>query len=187
MGWYDMMHGLRDRSWNSGEGRLGIASSFLFNTNTNYPEGDQKPDVAGTLFSIPSKWLVVVPFIWFLWLLAYVSGAFPYLGSYSYSRSGGAVGQSGGGLRHMLLFKGQTGFMEYEVDSASNDQGTVYFNISPFPGHLRGVRDAKHVRGKLAGVLEFRVPRTGVYTFDDGIGPEAGRENLSYSVVWGAR
>lgn len=161
-----------------------MAGQLLFGAPPNDDENDEGRAIAsGTLLSV-SGWVLVAALG--LWLMAYVSGAFPYLGTYEYSRQGRVVTNTALGPGHMLLFKGQEAFMDYEIDSAASDRGEVYLDIQPWPA-AKLTPAMRRISGKNRGTLTITVPETGVYRFHHANGPSAYRENLTYSVTWGAR
>jgi len=123
-----------------------------------------------------------------LWVFAYVSGLYPYLGvAGDNNRSGPGFSSSAGkydfGLGTMLLFKGQTAFIEYDATSA---EGEVTLDVKP-AGTL-GFSDKRiRVKGKAVGTLEVPIESTGIYNFRHE--PALGRAygHTQYSVRWGAR
>jgi hypothetical protein len=162
-----------------------VAGQILFGAPPNdedYDEGNAT--ASGTLLSV-SGWVLVA--VLGLWLMAYVSGAFPYLGTYEYSRQGMVVTNTALGSRNMLLFKGQEAFIDYEIDSTANDRGEVYLDIQPWPA-AKWTPAMRRISGKNKGTLTITVPETGVYRFHHHAnGPFPYGENLTYSVTWGAR
>jgi hypothetical protein len=139
------------------------------------------PERRGTLFTF-SIWLIIAPLT--VWLLAYISGLFPYLGWYQYSRDGMLVSYIPSGPRTMILFKGQEAFINYEVDSKSGPNGEVTIDIRPWPA-LEASPAQHRVSGKTSGTVKVTIPETGVYRFHHGAGNL--RESLTYSVTWGAK
>jgi len=123
-----------------------------------------------------------------LWLFAYISGLYPYLGTGGDdNRSAPGVSTSLGkfdfGLRTMLLFEGQTAFIEYESESP---EGEITLDVKPIA--TLGYSDAmQRVRGQASGTAEFPIAKTGLYTFrhEPALGRTYGRTD--YSVSWGAR
>jgi hypothetical protein len=161
-----------------------MAGQLLFGARPNDDENSQGRTIAsGTLLNL-SGWVFVAALG--LWLMAYISGAFPYLGSYKYSRQGTVVTNTALGPHHMLLFKGQEAFIDYEIDSAASDRGEVFLDIQPWPA-ANWTPAMKRISGKNKGTLTITVPETGIYRFHHANGPSAYRENLTYSVTWGAR
>lgn len=123
-----------------------------------------------------------------LWVFAYGSGLFPYLGSgeredHHAPPFQGKPGHSMGfGTNTMLLFAGQTAFYEYESTSAESD---ITFDVKPLS--VLGYSPAmKRVKGVAKGRLEFPIAETGLYNFR--FGPALGRPygTTAYSVSWGA-
>jgi hypothetical protein len=146
-------------------------------------DGGIGPERRGTLIRF-SAWFVIVPLM--LWLLAYISGLFPYLGYYNYSRDGMLVSYAPTGLRNMVLFKGQEAFIHYDVDSKPGFDGTVYVDIRPWPA-LDGTPAMRTISGTQTGTVKVTIPETGLYRFYHGTGPMAYREDMTYSVTWGAK
>jgi hypothetical protein len=139
--------------------------------------------VSGTLLRVSSSVLIAALG---LWLMGYISGAFPYLGTYEYTRQNMMVSITSIGPGNMLLFKGQEAFIDYEIDSADGFRGEVYLDIQPWL--IKNYTPAmRKISGKNKGTLTITVPETGVYRFHLANGPLAHRENLTYSATWGAR
>ncbi|MCL9981871.1 MAG: hypothetical protein NBV60_01820 [Erythrobacter sp.] len=161
------------------------AAGLLFGPapNGEDDEGGIGPEYRGTLIRF-SIWIVIVPLV--AWLLAYISGLFPYLGYYHYSRDGMAATYIPAGPRTMVLFEGQKAFIDYEVDSKKGFDGTVFIDIRPWPA-LDHTPEMHTISGKTSGRLEVTIPKTGLYRFYHGAGPMAYREDMSYSVTWGAK
>jgi hypothetical protein len=124
-------------------------------------DGGIGPERRGTLITF-SAWFVIVPLV--LWLLAYISGLFPYLGYYNYSRDGMLVSYLPTGMNNMVLFKGQEAFITYDVDSKPGFDGTVYVDIRPWPA-LDSTPAMQTVSGKQSGTVKVSIPETGLYRF----------------------
>ena len=122
------------------------------------------------------------------WLFVYISGIFPYLGSAERSERLGmgisAKSDSGGfGMSRMLLFAGQTAFIDYNVKSDTG--GEVWIDIKPLT--TLGYSDnVQKIRGNASGRYEFVVPSTGVYEFDHEFSLNGTGGATHYSVSWGA-
>ena len=161
-----------------------MAGQMLFGAPPNDAGNDHgRAKIGGTLLSISGSVLAAALG---LWLIAYISGAFPYLGTYEYSRQGKVVTNTELGAGHMLLFKGQEAFIDYEIDSPSGDRGEVYLDIQPWPT-TNWTPAMRTISGKNDGILTITVPETGIYRFHFANGPSAYREDMTYSVTWGAR
>ena len=123
-----------------------------------------------------------------LWIFAYGSGLYPYLGAgHDDNRSSPGTSTSMGaysfGLGTMLLFEGQTAFFEYNSTSVESD---VTLDVKPLT--VLGYSDRmQRVRGLAKGTVEFPITQTGLYHFDHE--PALGRRygQTRYSVSWGAR
>lgn len=179
MRWSDMFHHRQS-------GPSDWATGLLFGPAPHGEDDDGNSiglERRGTVVTF-SIWIVVVPLV--VWLLAYISGAFPYLGTYHYGRQGMAATYIPTGLRNMILFEGQEAFIHYEVDSKSGFDGTVYIDIRPWPA-LTHTPAMHTVSGKAAGTVKVTIPKTGLYRFYHGTGPMAYREDMTYSVTWGAK
>ncbi len=190
MGWFEIADSMMDdgmdvESRRRGESRQSMAFiDMLAGPQPNHDGYNDRDYGRGrTLFTISMKWIAGA---FVLWLLAYISAAFPYLGTYGYERDGIVQNMGGFGARHMVLFKGQTAFIDYEVDSKPGFAGNVFIDIAPWPG-INFSPNMRRVSGKQKGTLSVVVPKTGVYTFYHSIGPMAYRQDMEYSVTWGAR
>lgn len=123
-----------------------------------------------------------------IWLFAYVSGLYPYLGSAATDNRSSfgqttSFSESGFGVETMLLFAGQTAFFEYESTSAESD---ITLDVKPMM--TLGYSPAmQRIRGVAKGTAEFPVATTGLYNFrhEPALGRRYGR--TAYSVSWGAR
>jgi hypothetical protein len=122
-----------------------------------------------------------------LWLLGFVTGLVPWLGYREYDYRSGSLDvseKSGFGTSAMLLFKGQTAYIDYQVDG---DPGrAIYLDVSPWPGIKFSDRMRRATIGE-AGRAEFPVGETGVYHFKATPTPDSYRETLRYRVSWGAK
>lgn len=123
-----------------------------------------------------------------LWVFAYGSGLFPYLGSSELEDHHAPLFQGkpgysmGFGTNTMLLFEGQTAFYEYKSTSA---EGEITFDVKPL-SVLGYSPEMKRVKGVAEGRFEFPIAKTGLYQFRHG--PALGRRygTTAYSVSWGA-
>ena len=160
-----------------------IVGGLLFGPSPNGEDDDGATGAErrGTLFTF-SIWIVIVPVV--LWLLAYISALFPYLGYYHYGREGMVVSYIPTGLRNMILFKGQEAFLHYDVDSKPGFNGEVTFDIRPWPA-IGATPAMQRVSGKKSGTVKVTIPQTGIYRFHHAAGNR--RESLSYTVTWGAK
>jgi hypothetical protein len=132
-----------------------------------------------------------------LWAAGYLSGAWPWLGHASMSRSSFSIGpvgiagedSTGGstGLQDFLYLKGQEIVIEYDADIRT---GSLSFHVfQPFDGVL-GDGVMHYVTKSGAGAWTWRVPKTGIYTIliAPSVVRGAGRGyDMSYSAWWGAR
>lgn len=145
------------------------------------PDGSPAKPASMPLMSFGVK-LTLAFFI--VWLLAYISAAFPYLGTYSYSNKDSSwTSTESFGLRSMILFEGQTAFIDYDLKAKKGPFAQAYVDIAPWPG-LKGSSRQLHLNGNNNGTLSFIVPKTGVYTYRTRISLG---EVVSYSSTWGAR
>jgi len=158
-------------------------SGLLFGPAPNGEDDDGSIGLErrGTLFTF-SLWIVIVPLV--VWLLAYISALFPYLGYYHYGRQGMLVSYVPTGLRNMILFEGQEAFINYDVDSTPGSNGDVTFDIRPWPA-IHPTPAMQRVNGKTSGTVKVTIPKTGFYRFHHAAGTR--RESLSYTVTWGAK
>ena len=185
MDWFKIMDSMRDDRWESRSGRLDIAADVLAGPQPNHIEGTVHNAGHGgwTMAHIGLKWIMGA---FVLWLFAYISTLFPYLGTYDYKKEGMVQTAGGFGAQHMILFKGQTAFIDYTVNSTPGFDGNVLIDIAPWPG-INFSPDMRKVSGRAKGRIEIVIPKTGFYTFRHRIGPMAYRQDLAYSVTWGAR
>lgn len=137
---------------------------------------------------LTAKALYTLAAVLALWVLAYGSGLFPYLGSgeledYHAPPFRGEPGYNMGfGTSTMLLFEGQTAFYEYQSTSPQSD---ITFDVKPLS--VLGYSPAmKRVKGVASGRIEFPIAKTGLYNFRHG--PAMGRPYglTAYSASWGA-
>jgi hypothetical protein len=132
-----------------------------------------------------------------VWAAVYFSGAWPWLGYASMSKSTvsigpiGIVGEDstgdGYGLTDFIYLKGQEIVIEYDAEIRA---GSLSFHVfQPFDGRL-GDGVMHYVTESGAGTWTWRVPATGIYTVLIGasVARGAGRGyDISYSAWWGAR
>ncbi|MDJ0643602.1 MAG: hypothetical protein QNJ15_12365 [Erythrobacter sp.] len=123
-----------------------------------------------------------------LWMFLYVSTLFPYLGTASKGETKFPLGSVDAsmptiGTERMLLFKGQTAFIDYNVNSS--DGGGVHFDVKPVMQF--GFSDQTQViRGNQSGRIEFEVKETGFYRFYHRFSLNGLSGSTSYSASWGA-
>ena len=149
--------------------------------------------LAGGRLPLPS-WLFY-PFtaVAALWVFAYVSGLFPYLGHSSgthettfggFGRTGVNIGSAKPWQGHVVpMIKGQTVFVDYDVKIDSG-----YATLSITQGYI-SLRQLKHIelRGTTQGRLSVEADATGFYRIqmrplaDDVKTPS----KLTYSFSWG--
>jgi hypothetical protein len=123
-----------------------------------------------------------------LWVFAYGSGLFPYLGSgeledHHAPPFKGAPGYNMGfGTSTMLLFRGQTAFYEYD---STSPQGEITFDVKPIT--VLGYSERmERVKGVAKGRIEFPITATGLYKFEHGPALARPYGTTAYSVSWGA-
>ena len=123
-----------------------------------------------------------------LWLFAYISGLYPYLGTARDDTSSApgvstSLGKFGVGVSTMLLFEGQTAFFEYESTSPESE---ITLDVKPVTtlGYSKAMR---RIRGEAGGTVEFPIAKTGFYRFlhEPALVRRYGRTR--YTVSWGAR
>jgi hypothetical protein len=131
-----------------------------------------------------------------LWILAYATGAFPWLGyAWLNDKSMGAgpitvIGRTSYGtsfgIDDFLFFEGQEIVIDYDADIRA---GSLYFYVfQPFDGTL-GDGVSHYVARSGAGTWTKRIPKTAIYTIviEPTVASGAGRGwDMSYSVRWGA-
>ncbi len=133
-----------------------------------------------------------------IWFGGFATGFFPWLGYRSFAfhaleaRSGapfdlssplGTETETNFGSSAMLLFAGQTAYIDYEVGGDPGEK--IYLDIAPWPA----IKFSKHMRYAEAGQSgRFEVPivRTGVYEFRAEVSAGSYRQTLNFVVSWGA-
>ncbi len=184
MDWYKAIDSMQDRGMETASGRQSFLTGMLAGPHPN-TDGPSANETVGRfrLFAIGGKSVLAVVAIW---LFCYISTIFPYLGTYHYSFVDGVRDEYSVGTRNMLLFKGQTAFIEFETDGADGYEGTVYIDIMPWPGTTKSP-NMLALNGEKNGILSVPVETTGIYVFHNRVGSMAYRENLEYRVTWGAK
>lgn len=119
----------------------------------------------------------------------YAIGLFQTLGyeKHSITFSGFASGTSSGGgfgLKTMLFFKGQTAFVDYDVEIR---EGAFRLVIDKYLGGMDSPRHTEEITASGSGEATFLIPETGVYAFRFNGSPRGNGYDLTYSVRWGAR
>jgi hypothetical protein len=123
-----------------------------------------------------------------LWIFSYISGLYPYLGtggddSRSAPGTSTSIGKYDFGLGTMLLFKGQTGFIEYD---STSPEGEITLDVKPLA--TLGYSDAMlRVKGEASGTFEVPIESTGFYSFEHEPALGGGYGRTAYTVRWGAR
>ena len=101
--------------------------------------------------------------------------------------SGFASGTSSGGgfgLKHMLFFKGQTFFADYDAEIR---EGTLRVGILKTLGGQGSPHFVDVVSSSGKGETTYPIPETGIYTVFFNGSPSGRGYDLSYTVRWGAR
>jgi len=146
---------------------------------------DTDPKTGTTLIKFRARWLLV-PII--LWLLAYISAAFPYIGTYAYNKGHGEITYAlqTPSPRVMPLFKGQVAFIDYKLDSNPNKESRVYLDIKPWPGFAPS-KNRLVITGKTEGRLAVPITETDLYQFTFSSASSTKNAEIYYSATWGAR
>ncbi len=122
-----------------------------------------------------------------LWILAYGSGLFPYLGwGRAQNQTEFAVSVDVAsfnlGVPYMLLFEGQTAFYEY---SSHSEESRITFDVKPVM--TIGYSDqVQRVSGEGSGRVEIPITSTGLYRFKHEPAMARGHVYTHYHAVWGA-
>lgn len=128
-----------------------------------------------------------------LWVIAYFSGAYPYLGYKSkHEQSGMGIGQSSGtalGPGTFYFFRGQTIFVNYEAEITS---GSLWIYVKPYGFGEKRWQGAlnRHIVTSSSGRLTYAVPKSGLYVISvkPSVTAGAGRGyDMRYSASWGAQ
>jgi hypothetical protein len=184
MDWFKIMDGMAEHPGGRQSDGPPFRSSAYSVPSHNWEGPTENRSVGkSTLFRIGGKFVLAA---FGIWLFCYVSTLFPYLGRYHYSYFDGVREDYNVGMQHMLLFEGQTAFIEYETKSADGPSGSIYVDIVPLLGPMPSAH-LKTLNGEQTGVLEVPITKTGVYSFQSRFNSLAYRENLNYTVTWGAR
>ncbi|MGB5723655.1 MAG: hypothetical protein WBM39_04510 [Parasphingorhabdus sp.] len=123
------------------------------------------------------------------WIFVYISGLFPYLGFEQRSEQyfpGGKTSLNGipaFGTKTMLLFAGQTAFIDYDIETSG--QGGIYLDVKPFY-HLGFSGNEQKLNGSQNGRVEFPIEQTGIYQFRSATGYFGTDHRISYKLSWGA-
>ncbi len=122
-----------------------------------------------------------------LWVFAYVSTLFPYLGwgraqNNTEFATNVDIGTMDIGMPYMLLFEGQTAF--YEYDSYS-EEGQITFDVKPVFS-IGYSEQMQRVSGEGSGRIEIPITKTGFYTFRHEPAMARGHVYTHYDTVWGA-
>lgn len=132
-----------------------------------------------------------------LWVVAYASGAYPWLGYAAMTRRSTALGGIAiageermgweSGLDDFLFFRGQEVVVEYDADIRA---GSLWLHVfQPYDGNL-GDGVGYYVTSSGKGRWTMPVERTGYYhvTIEPSVVRGGGKGwDLSYTVKWGAR
>ena len=122
-----------------------------------------------------------------LWVFAYISTLFPYLGwgrvqnntEFATSMDFATFNL---GMPYMLLFEGQTAFYEYDSHSAESQ---ITFDVKPVLS-IGYSEQMQRVSGDGAGRIEIPIRRTGLYRFKHEAATARGHVYTHYDAVWGA-
>lgn len=150
------------------------------------PEDGPRSRIAGGKLAARGFYLFTA--VLCLWVFAYGSGLFPYLGTAErdVTKAPGTSSSPGGldmGLSTMLLFEGQTAFYEYKSTAPAGDI-TFDVKLISIPGYSPAM---KRIKGVSQGRLEFPIAQTGLYTFRHGPATGSGYVRTAYEASWGAR
>ncbi len=122
-----------------------------------------------------------------LWVFAYVSTLFPYLGwgraqNNTEFATSVDLASFNVGVPYMLLFEGQTAFYDY---TSHSEESRITFDVKPV--FTIGYSDAaQRVSGEGSGRIEIPITKTGLYTFKHEPSMARGHAYTHYDTVWGA-
>ena len=103
----------------------------------------------------------------------------------TFSGFASGTGSGGGlGLKEMLFFKGQTAFVDYDVEIR---EGAFRLVIDKYLAGMDSPRHTQEITSSGSGEAAFVIPETGIYSFRFSGSPRGNGYDLSYSVRWGAR
>ena len=128
------------------------------------------------------------------WAASYASGAWPWLGYASLTRSSFGVGPVtvigenrrgiDVGLESFLFFEGQEIVIEYDAVIRT---GSLWFYVfQPFDGEF-GKGKSNYITQTGKGVWTHPIDETGYYKISIDASPRGNGYDLSYTVKWGAR
>lgn len=122
-----------------------------------------------------------------LWVFAYVSTLFPYLGwgrvqNNTEFATSVDIATFNLGMPYMLLFEGQTAFYDY---SSHSEESAITFDVKPVMSI--GYSDRmQRVSGEGSGRIEIQITQTGLYKFEHKAATARGHVYTHYDAVWGA-
>jgi hypothetical protein len=127
-----------------------------------------------------------------IWVFGYISGLFPYLGHYQRSEKNGGILSANGNpfgtitLPWAYLFKGQTLFIDYDVEQEGKVDLTIYLYhpSNPFVG--LGHYTYATIKGSSTGRFTYTVPESGLYEINPSVSGSLDAYHIKYKVFWGA-
>ncbi len=126
------------------------------------------------------------------WILCYVSGYFPYFGRYQREQSrAGNLFSNGNplgtiGLPYAYLFKGQTLFIDYDVEQQGAADLTIYLHHPRVPTLGLGRFTYATIKESGKGRFVYVVPESGFYDITPSVFGSLKAYHIRYLVTWGA-
>jgi hypothetical protein len=161
--------------------------------DTLFADSDESRAARGRRLRIPA-WLVYpIIVVLSVWTFGYISGLFPYLGRFErsehnrsslFATNGNPIGTLT--LPYAYLFKGQTLFIDYDVQQ----EGRVYLNI--YLNHRQNILSGfgpysyATIKDSGRGRLTYTVPVSGLYDISPSPTGSLSGYNIRYQVTWGA-
>jgi hypothetical protein len=160
--------------------------------DTALAETDSSRAAAWRNASIPA-WLVYpITLVLSVWTFGYISGLFPYLGHYQRDESRTGLFSGGGNpigtfsLPYAYLFKGQTIFIDYDVEQQGRVRMLIYLNHPHIPTFAPHPYTYATIEGSSAGRFLYVVPESGLYDIDPSVMGSLDGYHIKYNVTWGA-
>jgi hypothetical protein len=161
--------------------------------DTLFAASDESQAARGRRLRIPA-WLVYpIIVVLSVWTFGYISGLFPYLGRYERSdhsssnpfvSTGNPIGTLS--LPYAYLFKGQTLFIDYDVQQEGRVDLTIY--LTRRRNVLTGFGPYSYATIKESGKgrLTYTVPVSGFYDISPSPMGSLSGYKIHYQVTWGA-
>jgi hypothetical protein len=161
--------------------------------DTVFADSDESRAARARGIRIPAWLIYPITLVLSVWTFGYISGLFPYLGTYEeseHTRSNPFVGNGNPigtlSLPFAYLFKGQTLFIDYDVQMEGRVHLVIDFEHTRIPTWAPAPYTQASIEQSGKGRYVYVVPESGLYKIRPWVYGSLAEYNIHYVVTWGA-